>query len=149
MLRRSKGQYTAKQINRCAQMSGPFGKEMERIMTSSQLGHYSTNPRHSSLSRRVVEDVATFVAEFTNDGLFDCRPGRSHHGFEDFAYEAKIEEPIKMGGKMKTSVDIDSWDDTLRRRRGKTMTLHLHIVSVTNHTASFAIVRFSDCLPVH
>ena len=82
--------------------------------------------------------------------MFDRRPGRSHHGFEDFAFEAKIEEPIKMGEKMKTfSVDIDNGDDILRRRRGKTMTLHLHIVSVTNHTASFAIVRFSDCLPVH
>ena len=145
MLQRSAGQYTAKHINRCAQMSGPFGKEMERLMKASELGHYSSNTRPSSLSKRVVEDVATFVEEFEKDGLFDHCPGRSHHGFEKFIYKKNIEEPIEMGKQLQRyAVDIDNWDDILQRRRGTTMPLHLHIFSVTNHTASFPIACFCD-----
>ena len=123
-------------------MSGAFGKEMAKVMTSAQLGHYSTTTRASAMSANVVKDVSTFVEEFADDGLFEHRPGRSHHGFEAFTYIQGIKNPIKMGEKMKFfCADIDNWDEIQRRRRGKT-TLHLHMVNVTDDTASFA----STCL---
>ena len=47
MLKKSGGRYTATQVARCAQMSGAFGKEMQRILCASGIGQttYKQNIR--------------------------------------------------------------------------------------------------------
>ena len=42
MLKSSGGQYTDTQIDRCAEMSGAFGKEMGRILTSAGVAQAGT-----------------------------------------------------------------------------------------------------------
>ena len=96
MLKRSRGNYTEKQIARCAQLSGTFGREMDRLFTEAGLGHFVTPNVHARSHNRYAEDIATFVAEFQKDGLLEYIPGRHHKGFKNFEHKQTIRDPQRL-----------------------------------------------------
>ncbi|XP_078141846.1 uncharacterized protein LOC144539769 [Centroberyx gerrardi] len=113
MAHRSRGMYTDRQIQRCAETSGAFGKDLDRIFAVAGVGN-SVSPQFSSGSahKRIQADVAQFVSEYGKDGLFAFLPGRSHQGFDEFTYPRNIRDPQRMGELMKSfAKDMDLWRD--------------------------------------
>ncbi|XP_035687479.1 uncharacterized protein LOC118423433 [Branchiostoma floridae] len=112
MLKHSRGQYTDTQVQRCAEMSGPFGRELDRVFTAAGLGSYITHASTFSHDGRYQADIDRFVSDFKGDGLFAYLPGRQHTGFEDYTYNSRIRQPEKMGGKLRQlAKEMDLWAD--------------------------------------
>ena len=109
MLKRSRGRYTPKQVERCAQLGGAFGKEIDRLFTNSGIGDFMT--RDTKVHKiPYEEDVQHFVREFQDDALLDYLPGREHKGFENFLYSTKILSPQTLGRKLHAlSKTLDKW----------------------------------------
>ena len=108
MLKRPRGNYTDEQVARCAELSGSFGKEVDRLFSEAGLGNFCSPDHASSHSKRYREDVATFVKEFHRDGLFEYLPGRYHKGFKKFKYSRQIREPQTMAHlMMRLAEDMD------------------------------------------
>ena len=78
------GRYTAEQVARCAEMSGPFGKAFEQLFLSSGIGQFASS--HSNNSPCIKSDIVTFVEEYREDALFSFIPGRHHKGYDTFTY---------------------------------------------------------------
>ncbi|XP_038047575.1 uncharacterized protein LOC119721568 [Patiria miniata] len=109
MLLRSRGRYTPKQVQRCAQMSGAFGKQIDRLITDGGLGDLvqgnGSKTRHAN-----KKDVLDFVKEFQKDLLFVYHPGRYHRGFEEYAYSTGIKSPDLLGRKLRKTAEVmDMW----------------------------------------
>ncbi|XP_066264517.1 uncharacterized protein [Branchiostoma lanceolatum] len=112
MLKHARGRYTDTQVARCAEMGGPFGQELDRIFTRAGLGSFITHTVTTSHDGRFQADIATFVEDFKEDGLFEYLPGRHHTGFEDFKYGTRLKHPQKMGSKMRQlAMEMDLWNE--------------------------------------
>ena len=97
MLKNANGRYTDTQIERCAQMFGAFGKEMQRILNSSGLGQAAAPITTSqAFRRRMKADIGQFVKSYRHDELFSYVPGRFHEGYHDFSYTNQIRQPEQM-----------------------------------------------------
>lgn len=103
--------YTDKQIDRCAQMTGSFGKELDRLFQASGIGKSATHHLASaSISKKHKADIAKFVREYKKDKLLAFIPGRIHKGFENFTYRQSIKDPQKMGRTMRSLAEqMDDW----------------------------------------
>ncbi|CAH1242413.1 Hypp6676 [Branchiostoma lanceolatum] len=109
MLKHSRGQYTDKQVQRVSEMSGSFGRLLDRLFPQAGPGSmtYGSTFSHDG---RYAADIAKFVKEFKGDGLFEYLPGRSHGGFDNFHYKTGIQNVEKMGAKIrKLAQDMDLW----------------------------------------
>lgn len=110
MMKHSRGKYTNKQVDRCAQMGGAFGKKVDEIFTASGLGSFETfskmkRPSHS-------QDILLFTKEYLPDALFDYIPIRHHTGFQHFCLKSVscIKKPGDMGKKLEDlSRQVDLW----------------------------------------
>ena len=100
MLKRAKGNYTPKQILRCAQISGAFGRQLDRIFTRSGLGSMDTK-RDKVRDKAFQRDLPLFVEVYTGGHL--CRytqARRPHKGFTAIEVDPHITNSIGMGQKM-------------------------------------------------
>ena len=110
MLKRANGNYTEKQILRCTQMSGTFGRQLDRVFTKSGLGAMETR-RDKVREKAFQKDLSLFVEECGRRNLCCYKPGRrAHKGFADIGVDAHITNPIAMGQKMVyLSTRMDNW----------------------------------------
>ncbi|XP_038069432.1 uncharacterized protein LOC119738598 [Patiria miniata] len=110
MLLRSRRKYTQQQAQRCSQMSGELGKQIDQLLT----GGLGDLPSKNSSEKTVNKDVLDFVSEFKKDALFDYVPGRHHQGFEDYTYDTSIEAPDCLGQRLLvTSQEMDRWNEIM------------------------------------
>lgn len=109
MLLRSHGRYTKKQVDRCAKMCGPFGKEMDRMFGLAGLG--SLPIRDPTVkSELYAKDMASFMRDHNNKGLFTYSAGRKHDGFSNFRTTQPLKDPVSLGVRLKKySKDMDFW----------------------------------------
>ncbi|KAJ8280863.1 hypothetical protein GJAV_G00060100 [Gymnothorax javanicus] len=70
-LKNSRGNSTDAQVDRSAQMPGSLRKEIDRLHLTQWLSSSSTH------KKRVAYDIAKFMVEYKNDGLFSYTPGPS------------------------------------------------------------------------
>ena len=101
MLKQSGGNVTPKQVLRCAQMSGPYGRQLDAIFTQSGLGDMDVRDCRQRIPAYKA-DVARFLQEYQNDNLCSYQPGRMHRGMRDFNYPRKLRKsPLKLGIHLK------------------------------------------------
>lgn len=115
MLRRCRGQYTEKMVDRCSRMGGAFGKAFhEQFCQSLGTGYESQHTRTDSKFRA---DVPALVREFHADGLFDYVPLREHKGFPAFQHRPGLSDEVQLGKHLLArSRHLSFWRDTARRR---------------------------------
>ena len=110
MLKRSRGRYTDEQVIRCAKMSGAFGKQIDRLFTSTGLADVATPGRHTGRSEKYKQDIAKFVQEYKQDALHDYLPVREHQGFKSFQATYRVRNARAMGRKLyEDSKRLDLW----------------------------------------
>ena len=91
-------------------MSGPFGKDFDKLLLTSGIGHFSA-AQSSHTSAKQKADIAAFVEDCEEEALFSFIPGRHHKGFDSFTYPQAIRNPEKMGQTIKRlAFEIDLWD---------------------------------------
>ena len=109
MIKHCHGQYTIDQIQRCGQMSGPFKKEMSRLM---MYGAQTDEHDHHDSRRKTpkyYQDLGILLDELKEDKLFAYHHGRAHKGFKDFEVRP-LTNGYAMGLKLKElSKKIDMW----------------------------------------
>ena len=116
MLKRGRSHITDKQVKRCSQIGGEFGKNFDK-MVSESLGTtvsftYRKNPQ------KYQRDLEVFVAEFQKADLFDVKPGRCHKAFPAFTAHTPLKDPEKLGRHLrKLSHDMDLWRRAARTRQ--------------------------------
>jgi hypothetical protein len=56
-------------------------------------------------------DVATFLADYSDEDLWSFQPGRSHRGYLDFVHTMSLGgKPVNMGKRMRQLArDLDDW----------------------------------------
>ena len=109
MLKHSGGNYTPQQVDRCAQMSGAFGKTLDKLVTISGLGEMA---RHydGQVRRHYMDDIPRFLQEYTPYGLCSYVTNRFHDGFAGFRHSKTIREPASLGFKLNVlSSRLDRW----------------------------------------
>ena len=84
-----------KQVQRCAQMSGAFGKEVDGLLTEGGLG--DPVHRESSAKKQVYGKDVDFLREFWKDALCEYQPGRQHKCFENYRWSTDIKSPDVLG----------------------------------------------------
>ena len=106
MLLYSGGNYIERQVNRCAQMSGAFGKTLDKVMTMSGLGQLAR--RHDEPTcLHVQEDLPRFLQEYRPHNLCGYIPNRQHQGFQ---YDRHVPGADMLGYKQNTlSSRLDRW----------------------------------------
>ena len=100
MLKNARGNYTPLQVNRCAQMSGPYGKQLDQMFHDVGIADMQAKAARTK-GNAYMSDVQRFVEEYQSDALFDYLPGRKHHGFEDYEPKKLIKDPVGLGRKLK------------------------------------------------
>ena len=113
MLKRSRGQYTPKMVQRCSQMGGAFGKVFHQQLCRS----FDLRPESSAKKRASVykKDIQALLAEFEPDALFAYIPGREHKGFKAFVHQPALDQEVKLGKKFaKLSHDLSFWRNRAR-----------------------------------
>ena len=101
MLKQSRGNITPQQVLRCAQLSGPYGRQMDQLFTQSGLGDMDTRDCRQQIPE-YKSDIDRFVAEYACDRLCSYRPGRTHLGLRNFNYQRKLKKsPVKLGVHLK------------------------------------------------
>ena len=116
MLKHSRGNYTPQQISRCAQMSGPYGKYLDQLI--SEVGITDTQ---AALNKKVqsayLNDIQRFIDEYQQHALCDYLPVRSHDHFEDYQQETRMNSPALMGQKLKElSVRMDKYKKSIKHK---------------------------------
>ena len=81
MLKKSRGNVTPRQVERCAQMSGGFGREIAALYSAARLT--SGFVRDTNTKRKGSIDVLDFSDAYRDDRLWDKIPGRSHRMYRD------------------------------------------------------------------
>ena len=115
MAKRSRGNYTERQVNRCALMSGAFGREIDRLFGEAGLGDGNCDIYQKRLKSN-VKDITKFVNEFAKDALLDYLPPRAHRGIGELDMASQIHRPRELGMKLRElSVAMDLWE-TLPQR---------------------------------
>ena len=111
LLLRSHGRYTDSQIERCAHMCGPFGREIDRLFALAGLGDANISPPGKKPDW-YGDDIISFVEEYASDHLFAYMPGRSHFGFDRFSVKSDVNSPMALGNKLaEFSKDLDFWEE--------------------------------------
>ena len=82
MLKRSRGIYTERQVQRCAEMSGAYGKDVSRILAATTQ-HHENRPGQTKKATVLAGDVLKFTKIYGGDGLLSYVPGRSHRGMDE------------------------------------------------------------------
>ena len=100
MLLRSCGRYTDLQLQRCARLSGAFGKQTDWFLTEGGLGDLVPS-KNTAKKSACNKDVLDFVKEFQKDALFDYHPGRQHCGFEVYINDSCLRSPNLLGRKLR------------------------------------------------
>ncbi|XP_071490821.1 uncharacterized protein [Diadema antillarum] len=109
MVKSSGGSTTPQQLSRCAQMSGPFGKDLDALFTGAGIVDMedSTRGKRTDL---YDADIRRFTEEYQADALLDYIPGREHSGFGAFEGRCMMQNPKKLGEKLQSlSVKLDMW----------------------------------------
>ena len=96
MLKNARGNYTDREIGRCAQMSGPFGKQLDNMFTSAGIVDMRSHPTKKR-SNAYLADIKRFVQEYQAEALCDYIPGRNHDGFEEYQQTNRIKSPTALG----------------------------------------------------
>ena len=111
-MKRSRGRYTEKEVQRCAEMGGSFGKDIDKILNhAGVLSFTESSSSRAGFKKRQQEDIMAFVNQFNADKLFSFVPNRSHVGLEAFQYINKIKQPLKLGKKLRVLSEVlDDWD---------------------------------------
>ena len=89
MLKQSGGNVTPKHVLRCAQMSGPNGRQLDEIFPQSGLGDMDVRDCHQRIPAYKV-DVVRCLQDYQNDNLCSYQPGKMHRGMRDFTYPRKL-----------------------------------------------------------
>ena len=93
MLKKSRGQYTDKQIKRCSQLGGEFGREFLRLLSENiALGHEASGQKPNNVYK---QDITLAIKELHNDALFDYVPPRHYRAFATFTRTNRITAPQK------------------------------------------------------
>ncbi len=118
MLKRSRGNYTPKQVKRCSQLGGEFGKEFSRLV-SEAMG-VKLHASYKKKPARYKRDIRVSMDEFTKDGLFDIMPGREHKSFPGFLAQTPVKDPRKLGQRLAVlSKENDLWKRMATARRAQ------------------------------
>ena len=110
MAKHCRGRYTDKEIQRCAQMSGAYGKSVDSIFAEAGL----LDKEADSVSHKphFKKDIAKFVSEYQQDALVDYLPttDRIHRGFKNYERTVGLPRPRDMALKiLQLSQDLDLW----------------------------------------
>lgn len=114
MIKNARGNYTEQQVLRCAQMSGPFGKQLDNMFTSVGLVDMRSLP---SRKRDNVyhSDIKRFVEDYKAEALCDYLPVRSHRAFDEYVASNRITAAAGLGQKLKSmSKRLDIWKNISR-----------------------------------
>lgn len=116
MMKRSRGQYTDKQVMRCSQLGGEFGREFHRLVSENMgMGHEGIGKKSSNIYQK---DVVACVKELQPDALFDYCPPREHKAFPGFVRSSQIKDPQKLGRHLnRLSEDLDFWREESQEPR--------------------------------
>ena len=102
------GNVTEKHVQRCAKMSGPFGRYLDIMFTDAEIVSMKT-PTRKQADDVYKQEVALFVNENEGSGLFEYLPFRQHKGFEGFDNQDVLRNPKNLGKKLKAlSVRMDA-----------------------------------------
>lgn len=108
MLKRARGQYTDKNVERCSQVVGEFGKQFSRLVSEAVGAGVMSNYKKDT--PRYKRDIEVFVEQFSPCAFFDVRPGRAHPTFKEFVAEQTLKDPEKFGAKLlEHSHTLDIW----------------------------------------
>ena len=93
-------------------MGGSFGKDIDRILTNAGVVSFTDSwSSREGYKKRMKADIKAFVKDLKDDQLFSYIPERSHVGMENFTYERRIKNPLKMAKKMRAlSENLGDWD---------------------------------------
>ena len=111
MAKRSNGVYTTTQLQRCAQMSGSFGKEVDRLFATAGFNTFQVESANRPKKCKKMEaDLLTYVETYTQDNLFKYTEGRKMR-CRNLKVDCKVElkTPYKLGlhlKKLNTNMDI-------------------------------------------
>ena len=104
MLKSSGGNMTPKQVLCCAQLSGAFGRQLDKVFTKSGLGEMDTRDCRQRMIRipAYKADLGRFVKEFAADDLCGYKPGRRNKVFRGFSKDRKFSRSaVKLGSHLK------------------------------------------------
>ena len=112
-IKHCRGNYTTAQINRCAQMSGPFGKQVDRLIVDAGLMTETiASGTRSPKADPYRSDLHLLVEKYAGGGLFRFVPGRSHRSFPHARHACQIVNPQKLGVHLRTlAEERDFWED--------------------------------------
>ena len=109
MLKASRGRYTDAQVERCSLLGGPCGKALDEMLfrVGPAFTASDTRERHVNPS-----DVQDFIEEYADEELWHYSPGRSHRGFEGIRSKEVLQDPVKMGKKLRQyAEELDDWQE--------------------------------------
>ena len=106
-LRRSKGRYTAPTIDRACRVVSRFRRNIKGALQKNLSGR--TTRLRKKGRYHYDADVRVFLREYHNDGLFKCRPGRDHRGFEGFINDRYLSAPGKLRARLLTHQARMDW----------------------------------------
>lgn len=120
MVRNSRGNYTDKNILRCARISGPFGRTLYKLFTQAGLVDMAALDARKA-SPQYSRDIQRFIQDYQEFALYDYLPGRQHDSFPEFVHSTAITAPWKLEKKLrKLCHRMDQWrHNNLRRRQNE------------------------------
>ncbi|XP_071500137.1 uncharacterized protein [Diadema antillarum] len=95
-----RGNVTERHADRCAKMSGPFGRYLDDMFSDAGIVSMKT-PSRKRAENLYKQDVLSFVSENQRAALFEYLPFREHDGFEGFDGRHVVKAPCKLGQKLK------------------------------------------------
>lgn len=105
--------YSDDQVDRCAQLGGEFAKHLQEMFLRNVAASKCPN---ASRSKHVCPDVQRFLDEYTDDRLWDYKPGRRHDGFKDVRVQFGISNTAKFASTVaRLSNTLSVWENFLHK----------------------------------
>ena len=95
LLRQSKGNLNLNVVERAAQMSGPYGQQLDLALTEADLASLGARIRGDQENIH-IKDVVTFTETYKLSGLFECTADRAHRGVNP-KYNQALRDPAELG----------------------------------------------------
>ena len=116
MIKRSRGRYTDKQIKRCSQLGGAFGKEVDKIFQKSITEQQATGVGPKQANKTSNEDLEEFFDLYGPEGLFRYQPDRNPRHLPQTTPIGELKHPFLLGQfLLKASTNMEAWQ-TIRDR---------------------------------
>ena len=83
----------------CGKIMGPFTQYLHRMLSNPTT--FSRKITHRKTEDEYKQDITTLVNDGASAGLFDYMPVREHTGFEGFEAREVLQNPRRLGQKLK------------------------------------------------